>query len=452
MRIATKGIAAIVILLGMLGLLGCGTSIEAPIGLDAAPEGTHTVVISWTAVDGAESYTVSLTATTSAPITRSTEETEIVFDDLKSGTTYSVSVVSAKKNNEIISEPAITKFTTGSPVVEDIAGINAEAISDTEIYVSWDASVLPEGEEGIVSYVVEGTEALTEDFTVLTEKPIDTPAFTHSGLPGSSLYFYRVHAILTIDDTDYVSQNSETVYAVTAVSGLTAETKSDSEITLSWNAATLPEDADRSVYYILEGSDAEDGVFAALQEDPIFEASYARTGLKGSTTEYYRVRAVVAIDEVTYTSIDSNIVSATTDKTPEPVARAASSGVGSITDAQYAESLSIAQSIASSIPPASDLQRVQMAASIVSGYYQSGVHKESGPYYNTPYGVFVAGESSCAGCTRALGMVLSCMGYSWEHVNPNSWTHQWCRLTMDGQVGFADGQVGWAGYGPHPVE
>lgn len=40
--------------------------------------------------------------------------------------------------------------------------------------------------------------------------------------------------------------------------------------------------------------------------------------------------------------------------------------------------------------------------------------------------------------------------------NPRSprwdqYSHQWCALTMDGQVGYADGQMGWAGYGPHPA-
>ena len=74
----------------------------------------------------------------------------------------------------------------------------------------------------------------------------------------------------------------------------------------------------------------------------------------------------------------------------------------------------------------------------------------AGSDYYTAYGVFIKGESSCAGCTRALGMVLEEMGYSWKHVNENQWTHQWVELTMDGQVGYADGQVGLAGYGTYP--
>lgn len=136
----------------------------------------------------------------------------------------------------------------------------------------------------------------------------------------------------------------------------------------------------------------------------------------------------------------------------EAANNAPKSSTSSNVSSTYAEALAVAQSIADGIGPGTDLERVSAAAQAVSAYYSRGVHKESGPYYSTPYGVFIAGESSCAGCTRALGMVLSCMGYSWEHVNENQWTHQWVRLTMDGQIGYADGQVGWAGYGSHPVE
>ncbi len=39
------------------------------------------------------------------------------------------------------------------------------------------------------------------------------------------------------------------------------------------------------------------------------------------------------------------------------------------------------------------------------------------------------------------------MGYSWVHTNEHLDKHQWYVLTMDGQVGFADGMGGFAGYG-----
>lgn len=115
-----------------------------------------------------------------------------------------------------------------------------------------------------------------------------------------------------------------------------------------------------------------------------------------------------------------------------------------------AQALTVAKQIASVIPrEASDLDRVSIAARIVSYYCSFCAYTMSGSDYRTPFGVFVKGEYSCAGATRALGLVLDCLGYQWTHVNENQYDHQWCSLYMDGQLGFADGQTGIAGYGEH---
>ena len=119
---------------------------------------------------------------------------------------------------------------------------------------------------------------------------------------------------------------------------------------------------------------------------------------------------------------------------------------------KYLQALAVAQEIANSIGEGTDLERVQAAAEIVSRYCANDTYTTEGNDYYTAYGVFISGEYSCAGATRALGMVLECMGYEWEHANENQWSHQWCRLEMDGQSGFADGQGGFAGYGSWSVE
>ena len=115
-----------------------------------------------------------------------------------------------------------------------------------------------------------------------------------------------------------------------------------------------------------------------------------------------------------------------------------------------AQARAVAQSIADSIPAGSDLERVRAAAAAVAGYCSRGTYTSEVSDYNNAYGVFCKGVNTCAGATRALGLVLECMGYSWTHKNPNQWTHQWCELTMDGQVGWADGMGGLADYGEYP--
>ena len=111
----------------------------------------------------------------------------------------------------------------------------------------------------------------------------------------------------------------------------------------------------------------------------------------------------------------------------------------------------IASFIASHIAPGSDLDRIGEAAFIVALFCGDCTYMTSGPNYSQAYGVFIAKEYSCAGATRALGMILDCMGYRWTHANENQWTHQWCIVNMDGKVGYADGMAGWADYGTHPL-
>ena len=125
-----------------------------------------------------------------------------------------------------------------------------------------------------------------------------------------------------------------------------------------------------------------------------------------------------------------------------------------LTKVQAEEADKIARSIAEKIKADkslnTDLKKVRTATRTVALYCSRGIYgNDEKRYYRSPYGVFVAGVFTCAGATRALGRVLDFMGYNWRHVNENQWAHQWCILEMDGQIGFADDQVGMAGYGEH---
>lgn len=108
-----------------------------------------------------------------------------------------------------------------------------------------------------------------------------------------------------------------------------------------------------------------------------------------------------------------------------------------------------------------DLERIAVAAALVHEYV-----KKSGPAnvnkfvdgeivyypitgYNQPFGTLVTFHSSCAGDTRAMGLVLEYMGFQWYHTNANQWDHQWCVVyNVDGQTAFADASAyGMVGYG-----
>ncbi|MBR4017772.1 MAG: hypothetical protein IKK11_08160, partial [Oscillospiraceae bacterium] len=96
-----------------------------------------------------------------------------------------------------------------------------------------------------------------------------------------------------------------------------------------------------------------------------------------------------------------------------------------------------------------DLERIAIAAALVNAYVADGVYTSNVAGYNQPFGTLVTFYSSCAGSTRAMGLVLEYMGFEWYHKGESQWTHQWCIVyDVDGQTAFADGSVlGMAGYG-----
>lgn len=71
-------------------------------------------------------------------------------------------------------------------------------------------------------------------------------------------------------------------------------------------------------------------------------------------------------------------------------------------------------------------------------------------HYNDPYGYFIQGSASCAGCTRATGLCLNILGIPYEHVHENQYTHQWCRVNVNGTYWICDPYGLYCGPEPAP--
>lgn len=126
----------------------------------------------------------------------------------------------------------------------------------------------------------------------------------------------------------------------------------------------------------------------------------------------------------------------------------------------------IAKYITEDLPCNNDLERIAAAASIVYGFVERGntipsyeIDAEGNMKctvvgYNRPFGTLITGYSTCAGDTRALGLVLECMGFEWYHANASQYDHQWCVVyDVDGKTAFADGAwAGLAGYGDRKTD
>lgn len=207
------------------------------------------------------------------------------------------------------------------------------------------------------------------------------------------------------------------------------------------NPNTIYNASNKSIVELIE---KQPGVFAIRCVKPGDTYIYAFTKIKGTL---YKTTILVHITEKNIQNKDSIKYI--------PMSSNHEYYNDHISAEQAAQADSIAKSIANQIMNnanyKTDLQKVKAAAGMVAKYAAKGTYgADANKYYRTPYGVFVSGNLTCAGTTRALGRVLEFMGYEWQHVNENEWKHQWCVLKMDGKIGYADAAViptGDAGYG-----
>lgn len=79
-------------------------------------------------------------------------------------------------------------------------------------------------------------------------------------------------------------------------------------------------------------------------------------------------------------------------------------------------------------------------------------YSTTAPHYDDAYGYFIDKKASCAGCTRATGLCLNILGYSYEHVNENEWSHQWCRVKLGNEYWICDPYGLYCGPEPAPYQ
>lgn len=71
-------------------------------------------------------------------------------------------------------------------------------------------------------------------------------------------------------------------------------------------------------------------------------------------------------------------------------------------------------------------------------------------HYSDVYGFFISKSASCAGATRAVGLCLNQLGIPYEHVHEGEYSHQWCRVNVNGTYWICDAYGMYVG--PEPAE
>ena len=123
------------------------------------------------------------------------------------------------------------------------------------------------------------------------------------------------------------------------------------------------------------------------------------------------------------------------------------------TDEQLAQAYNVAAEIVTPYIGSTREEQLYGIASTIRAIFDSGMtYSMSDAHYNDPYGYFILGSASCAGCTRATGLCLNMLGIPYEHVNENQYSHQWCRVEVNGTYWICDAFGLYCGPEPEPYK
>ena len=275
----------------------------APSGLSATSASTTQINLSWT--DNATNETgfkierktgsggtYAQIATTGADVT--------TYNDpgLTEGTTYFYRV----RATNAIGDSAYSgeaSATTGTTPPDAPSGLTATPISSSQINLSWTDVANETG------YKIERKTGAGGTYSQVATVGAGVITYSNTGLTVNTTYYYRVRATNAGGDSPYSNEaNTTTLDAIPAApSGLAATAVSTSQINLSW-----VDNATNETGFKIERKTGSGGTYAQIATVGTDVTSYNDTGLSGTTTYYYRVRATNAIGDSSY----SNEANATT--------------------------------------------------------------------------------------------------------------------------------------------
>jgi Domain of unknown function (DUF1929)/Fibronectin type III domain len=151
-------------------------------------------------------------------------------------------------------------------------------------------------------------------FTQIALAGATAASYSDAGLSASTTYFYRVRATNAAGDSPYSNVASATTLSPppppTAPTNLAAAVASSTQINLSWTNTSSNQTGVK-----IERS-TDNATFVQITVVGATAVSYSDTGLSGSTTYFYRVRATNVSGDSPY----SNTASGTTPAPPPPPA------------------------------------------------------------------------------------------------------------------------------------
>jgi fibronectin type 3 domain-containing protein len=196
------------------------------------------------------------------------------------------------------------------------SNVTATAVSSSRINLAWTDTTAYEA-----GYVVERTSG--QYWTQIASLPANYTSYADTGLTASTTYSYRVSSTSASGTLYYGPQVSATTQAAgpalpAAPSALTATAVSSSQINLTW-----ADNSTNETGFHVERATSSAGPWTTIATTSSNVVAYSSTGLAGSTTYYFRVRAFNATGPSAYTAVVSRATPASVAVPAAPTALSA---------------------------------------------------------------------------------------------------------------------------------
>lgn len=190
-------------------------------------------------------------------------------------------------------------------------------------------------------------------------------------------------------------------------------------------------------------------VVAVLGTDPqALYNHYLTYGIQEGRTPYAGAAPGISVDGIANVPVE---VSEEPQLVPVNELANLSSLRKKMTDEELNQAYNMAAEIVKPCLKLSKEEQLQEITYSLVKLFDSGLtYSMTDAHYNDPYGYFVLGTASCAGCARATGLCLNMLGIPYEHVNENQYSHQWCRVEIDGTYWICDAFGLYCGPEPAP--
>ncbi|MFM8912285.1 MAG: fibronectin type III domain-containing protein, partial [Flammeovirgaceae bacterium] len=240
--------------------------------------------------------------------------------DVVNGTTYHyrVRAINTGGNSAYTSE--VSALFLALP--EKPTGFSASNISAISIDLTWvDAS------DNETAFQIERSITSGSGFALIATPVANSVSYTDTGLTENTTYYYRIRAINANGNSGYTSQIVATTLSPAPPVGLAATASTPSSIGVNWTDASNAETG-----FQIERSFTSGSGFSLIATAVANASAYLDATLTPNTTYFYRIRAVNATGNSSY----SAEVSATT---PQSVP-AAPSNLAAVSAPSYTVNLS----------------------------------------------------------------------------------------------------------------